>query len=104
MDCIFCKIASGEIPTTKVYEDDVVFAFLDQHPKSRGHTLVIPKVHSDDLVSTRDEVLSQMLPKIKMIAQKQMNETGAAGFKLSVNNGESAGQEVFHLHFHIIPL
>lgn len=103
MDCIFCKIASGEIATTKVYEDEVVFAFLDQHPKAPGHTLVIPKSHSADIIATPDDVLGHMMPKIKQIAEKQMKEYGASGFNLAVNNGASAGQEVYHLHFHIIP-
>ena len=101
--CIFCKISSGQIPTTKVYEDDNFFAFLDQHPKAKGHTLVVHKTHSSDLVSTHDEILAEFLPKIKMIAQKVLQENNATGFNLIVNNGPSAGQEVFHLHFHIIP-
>lgn len=102
-DCIFCKIASGQIPVEKVYEDDSIFAFLDQRPKAPGHTLVIPKIHSDNLLETSDEILAYMMPKIKMIAQKVLDQNHATGFNLSVNNGASAGQEVMHLHFHIIP-
>jgi histidine triad (HIT) family protein len=102
-NCIFCKIISGEIPTTKVYEDDQVVAFLDLHPKAPGHTLVIHKTHSPDFLNTDDAILAELMPKIKMLAKKQMEENGATGFNLSVNNGSTAGQEIFHLHFHIIP-
>lgn len=103
MDCIFCKIISGEIPTNKIYEDDKVLAFLDLRPKAPGHTLVIHKNHTADFMSTSDGILSELMPELKLIAERQMKEVGATGFNLSVNNGASAGQEIFHLHFHIIP-
>lgn len=102
-NCIFCKIVSGEIQTNKIYEDDQIVAFLDLHPKAKGHTLVVHKTHTSDFLNTPDEILSELMPKIKMLAEKQMKEAGASGFNLSVNNGASAGQEIFHLHFHIIP-
>ncbi|MBX4204823.1 MAG: HIT family protein [Candidatus Doudnabacteria bacterium] len=102
-DCIFCKIASGEIQTSKVFEDDKVVAFLDLHPKTAGHTLVVHKTHTKDLQNTPDEVLAELMSRIKLIAEKQMKVNNASGFNLSVNNGQSAGQEIFHLHFHIIP-
>ena len=102
-ECIFCKIISGEIPTSKVYEDEQVLAFLDRNPKAKGHTLVIHKIHTPNFMETPDNILGEMMPKLKMIAEKQMRETGAKGFNLAVNNGESAGQEIHHLHFHIIP-
>jgi histidine triad (HIT) family protein len=102
-NCIFCKIVSGEITTNKVYEDDKVIGFLDLHPKAKGHTLVIHKGHTKDFLTTPDEVLHEMIPTIKKIAQQQMKDVGASGFNLSVNNGSTAGQEIFHLHFHIIP-
>ena len=103
MDCIFCKMILGEISINKVYEDDNVLAFLDQRPKAKGHTLVIHKIHTPDLIATPDEVIFELMQKIKMIAQKVMQDNGASGFNLVVNNGATAGQEVFHLHFHIIP-
>ncbi|HEX5430197.1 MAG TPA: HIT family protein [Patescibacteria group bacterium] len=102
-ECLFCKIVAGEIPTEKVYEDGEVLAFLDLRPKAPGHALVISKTHTPDLMNTSDEMLAQMMPKVKLIAKKLMDEYGAAGFNFSANNGPSAGQEIMHLHFHIIP-
>ena len=102
-NCIFCKIASGEAPADKVYEDDKVVAFLDLRPTNKGHTLVIHKTHTNDLQTTPEEVLTDLMPRVKKIAAGIMKTTGAAGFNLSVNNGAVAGQVVFHLHFHIVP-
>lgn len=102
-DCLFCKIASGQIPSDKFYEDEDVFAFLDIRPTTKGHALVIPKVHSTDLVDTADEVLSRLLPKIAKVARAVVAARQAAGFNLVCNTGSTAGQAVFHLHFHIIP-
>ena len=96
-------MVSGEIPTNKVYEDEKVLAFLDLHPKTKGHTLVIHKTHSPDFVNTSDEILAEMMPRLKLIAGKVLTDHGAKGFNLVVNNGETAGQAIFHLHFHIIP-
>jgi histidine triad (HIT) family protein len=102
-DCIFCKIAAGEIPSDKIYEDEKVFAFLDLRPTSRGHALVIHKTHSDNFLATPDEILGELIPMVKKIAGGIMKVTGAAGFNVTTNNGPAAGQVVFHLHFHIIP-
>lgn len=102
-DCIFCKIINRELATQIVYEDDKVLAFLDHRPKAPGHTLVVHKTHTADLLDTSDELLMELMPKIKLIARKSMQENNATGFNLGVNNGSSAGQDVFHLHFHIIP-
>ncbi len=102
-DCIFCKIVKGEIPSSKVYEDNDVFAFLDLRPSSRGHTLVVPKVHTADFLETSDMELIKTIVKVKKIAQGVMDGTGAAGFNLNVNTKPAAGQVIFHLHFHIIP-
>src|SRR5690349_19863886 len=102
-DCIFCKIAAGESPADKVYEDDKVVAFLDLRPSNKGHSLVIHKTHTNDLQSTPDEILTELMPRVKKIAAAIMKTTGASGFNLSINNGYAAGQVVFHLHFHIIP-
>jgi histidine triad (HIT) family protein len=102
-DCIFCKIAAGEIPAEKIYEDDKILAFLDLKPSSRGHALVIHKFHTADFASTPDGILNEIVPAVKRIAAGIMKATGAAGFNLTTNNGPAAGQVVFHLHFHIIP-
>lgn len=102
-DCIFCKIIAGEIPDHKVYEDDLVAAFLDIGPLSRGHTLVIPKSHYERLEDLPDEdaaALGRALPKI---ARAIMEVTGAKSYNVLQNNGKEAGQEVFHVHYHIIP-
>ncbi|MBX4188144.1 MAG: HIT family protein [Candidatus Doudnabacteria bacterium] len=102
-NCIFCKIINKEIPSSLIYEDDQALAFLSIRPISKGHTLVIPKVHSKDLLSTDEKDLVSTIVVVKKIAQAIVKATGAAGFNLGVNNGAHAGQEIFHLHFHIIP-
>lgn len=102
-NCLFCAIAAGEIPSTKVYEDDEVLAFLDTNPASEGHTLVIPKVHSEGLLDTDDEVLKALVLKVKKIAAEVKTKYNADGFNILQNNGEASGQTVKHIHFHIIP-
>lgn len=96
-------IVAGGIPSSKVYEDEGVLAFLDIHPVSPGHTLVIPKAHFKDLASTPDKVAGQVVAVARRVAAAVMRATGSSGFNLSAANGASAGQEVMHLHFHIIP-
>jgi histidine triad (HIT) family protein len=103
MDCIFCKIVGGEIPSYKVYEDDKVLAFLDITPVNPGHTLVIPKKHYDNLVDMPDEEAKELLAAAKKIAVAVMAGTGAQGFNLNLNNGAVSGQLVGHVHFHIVP-
>ncbi len=102
-DCIFCKIIKGEIPANKVYEDDEVLAFLDIAPVNPGHTIVIPKKHFKTLIDTPDDELANLTKKVKRIAKGVMEGVKSEGFNLSVNNGEIAGQEVPHIHFHIMP-
>jgi len=102
-DCIFCKIIAKEIPTEMIYEDDQVIAFLDIKPSAPGHTLVVPKKHSEDLLDADDETLSVAMARIKKIAPAVLSAVGASGFNLGVNTGSSSGQVIFHLHFHIIP-
>lgn len=103
MSCIFCKIAAGEIPSFKVYEDDLVLAYLDINPFTKGHTLVIPKKHSANLLETDDETLAAVITRVKKIAAHLKAKLGADGFNILQNNGEAAGQTVHHLHFHIVP-
>lgn len=102
-DCVFCAIAAGEIPSFKVYEDDQVLAYLDINPFSKGHTLVIPKAHSTGLLDTDDQVLADVVAKVKRIAAHVTRVLGCDGFNILQNNGEAAGQTVRHVHFHIIP-
>lgn len=102
-DCLFCKIIAGEIPSYKVYEDDNFLAFLDIAPVNPGHVLFLPKKHSETILDTDDEVLSQLLPIAKKIAKVVVDVTDADGFNLNQNNFSAAGQAVGHLHFHIVP-
>lgn len=102
-NCVFCAIADGEIPAFKVYEDDVVLAYLDINPFSRGHTLVIPKSHTSGLLDTPDETLSAVMSRVRAIAEHLKEALGCDGFNILQNNGEAAGQTVMHLHFHIVP-
>lgn len=101
-DCIFCKIAAGEIPSKRVYEDDDLIAFHDIHPKAPVHVLVVPRRHIASLaeVSPADaELLGRMTVKLNAIAQSQGLDQG---FRTIVNTGVGGGQEVFHLHYHIL--
>ena len=102
-NCIFCKIIAGDIPSSKVYEDEDVLAFLDIMPISKGHTLVVPKAHSEDLARTEAEIMERLGPALKTVSAAVAAATGAAGVNLVLADGEAAGQEVEHLHFHIIP-
>lgn len=101
-DCIFCKILKGEIPSSKVYEDEKMFVFKDIEPKAKVHLLAIPKDHFkllSDMDAERAETLKYMLEKIPAIAAANGCE---GGYRLVVNQGEDAGQTVFHLHIHIL--
>ena len=102
-DCIFCKMAAGQIPVTKVYEDQVVLAFLDIGPVSDGHTLVIPMQHFEKLHDCPPELLGQISSRLGKIAKAVVDATGSAGYNVLCNNGRAAGQLIEHLHFHIIP-
>lgn len=103
MDCLFCKIIAGQIPALKLYEDDKTFAFLDIGPVSKGHTLVIPKVHAQDLSSGIPEDAKTLMETVHHLAPKIMAALGAQGYNLGMNHGEVAGQEVMHTHLHIMP-
>lgn len=102
-DCIFCAIADGEIPSFKVYEDDTCLAYLDINPFAKGHTLVIPKAHTEGLIDTDDATLADIIAKVKKIAAHVKAKLGCDGFNIVQNNGEAAGQTVHHVHFHIVP-
>ena len=102
-DCIFCKMAAGQIPVTKIYEDQVVLAFLDIGPISDGHTLVIPKQHFEKLHDCPAELLSQVGSRLGKVAKAVAAGMNSQGYNVLCNNGRAAGQLVEHLHFHIIP-
>lgn len=102
-DCIFCKIANGEIPSCTVYEDDDFKAFLDLGPATKGHTLILPKKHAANLFELPDETASKLMIVAKSLASKLKDKLGADGMNLVQNNGEVAGQTVMHFHLHLIP-
>lgn len=102
-DCIFCKIINGEIPSYKVYEDDHVLAFLDISQVSKGHTLVIPKQHCNDLLSAETDSLKHVITAVQHVAQKIDAALKPDGINIVQNNRAFADQSVFHLHFHIMP-
>ena len=102
-ECIFCKIASGQIPAAKIYEDEIVVAFLDIGPISDGHTLVLPRQHFEKVHNCPPELLGQIWTRLGRIAEAVASATGADGYNVLCNNGRAAGQLVDHLHFHIVP-
>lgn len=102
-ECIFCKIIKGEIPSYKIYEDDFVFAFLDNNPSSPGHTLIIPKKHSKDLFDIEEEDLKRVIFASKKIAQKMKEVFSCEAINIFNNNGSLAGQIIFHFHIHVVP-
>lgn len=103
MECIFCKIANGEIPSTTLYEDNDFRVILDVNPASKGHTLILPKKHAENLYDLPDETASKALVLAKNMASKIEKALECDGLNLVQNNGETAGQTVFHFHMHIIP-
>ncbi len=103
IDCIFCKIVAGEVPADKVYEDENVVAFLDIAPVNKGHTLLIPKAHSVDLLDMPPESLQALMAVLPHVARGVLAGSGAPAFNVGLNNGGAAGQVVMHTHFHIMP-
>ncbi|KML39504.1 MULTISPECIES: HIT family protein [Bacillaceae] len=102
-DCIFCKIINGEIPSAKVFENEHVMAFLDISQVTKGHTLVIPKVHKENLYEMDAETARNYFEAVPKIARAIKAEFDPIGLNLINNNGEHAGQTVFHFHSHLIP-
>lgn len=102
-DCLFCKMVTGQVPCTKVHEDDFVLAFMDINPVSRGHTLVIPKGHWANLLELPDGLGEPLLAALRDVARAVTLEAGAKGFNIVQNNNPAAGQVIFHFHWHIIP-
>ena len=101
-DCLFCRIARGEIPSRKVYEDDALLAFHDIHPAAPVHLLMIPRNHVDSLVNAGPEWES-LFGKMLTLAPRLAKEQGCDnGFRVVINNGPDGGQEVLHLHIHIL--
>lgn len=101
-DCVFCRIIAGDLPSRRVYEDDHAIAFLDQRPWHRGHTLIVPRTHVTSLVEGAP-VMADLGPAIDSCSRLLVDRLGADGLNLSSSAGAVAGQEVFHLHLHLIP-
>ncbi|MHC1624758.1 MAG: HIT family protein [Methermicoccaceae archaeon] len=102
-DCVFCKIVQGEIPASLVHASGSTIAFLDVNPRARGHTLVVPRRHVASLLQLSDTEINNLFGAVRFTAKRLLDELGADGFNLVLNNGEVAGQVVPHLHVHIIP-
>ena len=102
-DCLLCKIISGKIPSYKVYEDDAVFAFLDIYPASEGHTLVAPKKHFSKFADMNSEDVTSLFEAARKITAAVEKASLADGSNIGINNGEAAGQEIPHVHVHVIP-
>ena len=102
-DCIFCQIVSGQIPSSKVYEDEEVLAFLDITQVTTGHTLVIPKKHYRNVLEMDAEAASSLFARVPKIAKQLQDKLGASGVNIINNNEEAAGQTVFHTHVHLLP-
>ena len=102
-NCIFCKLANGIIPTNSIYEDEDFNVILDVGPATRGHALILPKEHSDNLYELPDETAAKAMVLAKKIATQMADKLGCDGLNIVQNNGEVAGQTVMHYHLHIIP-
>ncbi len=101
--CIFCKIVKGEAKSWKVYEDEGVYAFLDIHPVSEYHTLVIPKAHYENIFDVPEADLAQMMRAVRRLARLYADRLGIHNVQIINSSGREAQQDVFHLHFHIVP-
>lgn len=102
-DCLFCKIANGEIPSKTIYEDGSFRVILDLSPATKGHALILPKDHASNLYDLPEETASDVMVLAKKIAVKMSEKLGCDGLNLVQNNGEAAGQTIAHFHLHLIP-
>ncbi|QLD90492.1 HIT family protein [Natronomonas salina] len=102
-DCIFCRIVDGEIPSRTVYEDDEVLAFLDANPLSPGHTLVVPKAHHQFLSDLPADLSASVFAAVRELTPRVQRAVDAEAHTIAVNDGPAAGQEVPHLHVHVVP-
>ena len=102
-NCIFCKIANGEIPAATLYEDEDFRVILDLGPASKGHALILPKTHAANIYEISDEMAAKAMILAKKMATKMTDVQKCDGFNIVQNNGEQAGQTVFHFHMHLIP-
>ena len=103
-NCIFCKLANGDIPTKTLYEDEMFRVILDLGPATRGHALILPKEHADNLYELPDDTAAKVLVLAKKMVKQMTEKLSCDGFNLVQNNGEAAGQTVNHFHLHLISL
>ena len=102
-ECIFCKIIKGDIPSFTIYEDDLFKVILDRFPAAPGHALIIPKAHYKDMFELPQEVVEALYPLAQKIAIQIKKAVGAEGMNVVQNNGDVAGQSVYHFHLHLVP-
>jgi histidine triad (HIT) family protein len=102
-ECIFCKIVSGSIPAVKFYEDDEILGFMDIHPNTRGHALVIPKDHVENIYGLTAEISARLMIAVQKISVAIKNAVDADGINIVMNNESAAGQIIWHAHMHVIP-
>lgn len=102
-NCIFCKLANGEIPTNSIYEDEDFKVILDASPATKGHSLIIPKEHYKDIYEIDEELAGKAFKLAKKLTISMTDKLGCDGFNIIQNNKEVAGQTVFHFHMHLIP-
>ena len=102
-DCIFCKLANGVFATRSIYEDEDFNVILDLAPATKGHALILPKQHADNIFDLPDDTAAKVFVLAKKLAQKMTDRLGCEGFNIVQNNGTVAGQTVFHFHLHLIP-
>jgi len=103
MACIFCSIAAGSIPAYIVYEDEILLAIMDAFPETKGHVLILPKAHAENLYDLPEATAAAILPLAQKLAQKINTAFHPDGIKIIQNNGKAAGQVVMHYHLHLIP-
>lgn len=102
-DCIFCRIASGELPADVVHETPAAIAFLDRNPAARGHVMIVPRTHAASLLELDDGAVGDLFRTVKAVMRKVDAALHPAGMNVGWNHGRAAGQHVFHLHVHVIP-
>jgi histidine triad (HIT) family protein len=103
-ECVFCQIICKQLPASLVYEDEQIIAFLSNHPVNEGHTLVLPKKHYEDIYEISEDEVAYLFKVVKRVAHAVKDAMGAEGIRVVQNNGWAAGQVIFHLHVHIIPM
>jgi len=102
-NCVFCRIVKGELPSSKIYEDDDFLAILSIAPINKGHTLILTKEHHEQLLDVPEKILGEYMVIVRKVAEAVKKATKCDAFNIGMNNGKEAGQEIFHSHIHIIP-